>query len=195
MSPRILFLFLLIVTTGCGLIIMDYVPSVQIIQSRLPEFIQETITIEGLYGNRDVDSLIFRFSIPSGKAFSTESTMLKIEQTALSKRWKVIEKKPMYQGQYAIYTTLYSIRFGRFGQRGRFYSSEEVRVVAIPEQAKLSRVNPKIYVAWIQTDSTSKVDRIEDNVEWRWAVKEFWPKFESYILTELEQVTPIKTQK
>ncbi|MFB3897920.1 MAG: hypothetical protein ACE14V_16645 [bacterium] len=195
MLPRFMLLSLLIILTGCNIVTMNYVPTIKTIESRLPEFIQDTSSVEGLYGYSDVDAMIFRYSIPSGNSCSIESTLVRMEQTAISKGWKVIDKKPIYQTQYAIYTTLYSIRLNRYGPSGAFYSSEEVRVVAIPEQAKLSKIKPKIYVAWVQTDSPNKVDKIENTSEWAWATKTLWPKLDAYIAKESELVEPTTLKK
>ncbi len=142
---------------------MNYVPTVQQINRILPEFVIDDILVEGLYGNQDIDALIFRYTI-GGSSKSIDNVLSEIFQKAGNNGWKLIEKKQAFA------------RFERFGQKDQFqfFSSEIVKIAIIAGTST-------IYVAWLQADSDKRVGRIEDTGEWDWAKQVLWPKFEAYI--------------
>ncbi len=144
---------------------MDYIPTFVEIKSKLPEFIVDESQIEGLYGNMDVDSMIFRYTPKFNAQMSKEDILWNIIVKAQTKGWELVERKTS------------ALRFNRFGPMGKFFNAEEVHIIIIQK-------NLRIYVAWVQADSMKSVSRFEDTTEWRFAKNVIWPKLESYVAQE-----------
>lgn len=147
---------------------MNYIPTVQQINKILPEFIINDILVEGLYGNQDIDALIFKYTI-GGSLKSIDNVLSEIFHKAGNNGWKIIERNQEFS------------RLERFVQKDKFqfFSSEIIKIAIIAETST-------IYVAWLQVDSDEKVGCIEDTGEWNWAKQALWPRFEAYINQETQ---------
>ena len=161
-----LVLLLILQLLSCGKEFrMDYVPTPEQVKSTLPEFFIDESQIEGLYGNMDIDSMIFRYTYKVSTQASAEAILSTIAENAQKKGWKLSKKQPT------------RLIFNRFGPRGKFFSSEEVRVEIV--QKKL-----RVYVAWVQADSRKPVLRFEDTGESKFANRVIWPKLKAYVAQE-----------
>lgn len=162
-TQTLIFIYLLFLLSCGEALRMDYVPTSEQIKNTLPEFIIfKDAKVEGLYGNMDVDSMIFRCSFKMKSYKSADNILNNLLAKAQKTDWKLTEKQA---------TTM---RLNRFRPTGRFYSAEEVRIIIIPEQST-------IYIAWVQADSRKPVSRFEDTHEWNFAERVIWPKLDSYI--------------
>lgn len=159
-----LILIILLFLSSCDKALrMDYVPTSEQIKNTLPEFILFTdAKVEGLYGNLDVDSMIFRCSFKMKNYKSADNILNNLLTKAQKTDWKLTEKQST------------TVRLNRFRSAGRFYSAEEVRIIIVAEQST-------IYLAWVQADLKKPVSRFEDTHEWNFAERVIWPKLYSYI--------------
>lgn len=144
---------------------MDYIPTPAQIGSWLPEFISDGGNVEGLYGNMDIDSVIFRYTLNAKGKISANDILSNIIVQAEKEGWVLVVRGSE------------NMRFNRFRPSGNFFSSEDIRVVFIPK-------NLRVYVAWVQADSSKPVSRFEDTSEWKFAKRVIWPKLESYVAQE-----------
>jgi len=137
---------------------MEYVPDAEIIERNMATFLVHADRLEGVYGNEDVDSMIFRYrtSVNSGSglrdALSTAIEGSEWEETSTSDG---------------------SMEFRRSVRR----SFEVVRVVFVePAQT--------VFVAYVQADGSWKDDTFEDTGEGKWAEKNIWPRFGAVVEKE-----------
>jgi hypothetical protein len=151
---------------SCKLFGMDYVPEESQIRSALPELLVGGSAVEGLYGNHDVDCLIFRYRLSTGEKESPEAVLEKLQQSAAGEKWDVIDRKDTF------------LRLVRAGERGGgAFGIEEARIVFFPD-------GNKVYVAWLQADESKRVERMDEASEGKWAARHLWPKFEEYVNEE-----------
>jgi hypothetical protein len=144
---------------------MNYLPTAMQIKSTLPEFVVKDVSIEGLYGNQDVDSMIFRYTVKVNAQTSIDDILVIIIEKAQKAGWSLIEKRTNF------------LNFTRFRPRGKYFSAEDVRIIVIQK-------NLKVYVSWVQADTEKSVSRFEDTNEWNFAKRVIWPKLESYVAQE-----------
>jgi hypothetical protein len=140
---------------------MDFVPGADQFKEWLPEFASNLSDLKGLYGNQDVDSLIFSFRFPG----SPERFFSDLENKAQNSGWTIEERHQNY------------LRLLRFKTGVAMYSYEEVKFVSVPNKSKG-------YIGYIQIDSPVKVSKLSQTDEGRWADRVLWPKFNRYLEKE-----------
>ena len=137
---------------------MTYVPTpAQVNQHTVvtPFQIQPSAT-EGIYGNYDVDALVFGYTTGSADTNTFTTTL---DQQATAAGWTRLPNKAG--------ATCYE-RITPKGNR-RFCGAEEVRVQIDPES---KRVN----VGWVQGDTFEDIASFSETRESDWAESEVWPK-------------------
>ena len=137
---------------------MTYVPTpAQVNQHTVvtPFQVQPSGT-EGVYGNYDIDALVFRYT--TGVADTTTFTTT-LDQQAIAAGWTRLPDKAG--------STCYE-RITPKGNR-TFCGAEQVRVQFDPES---KRVN----VGWVQGDAFEDVASFSETHESDWAESEVWPK-------------------
>lgn len=145
---------------------MNYVPTHAQITRQLPEFITVGAQhIEGLDANMDIDSMLFRYNVETDEQITLHNVLSEIQSKAEKARWKISGMEPT------------AIHFQRIEKRGKFFSAEEVRVIAIPHTSR-------VYVAWVQADSRKEISQFQDTSEARYAKRVVWPQLDSYIQRE-----------
>jgi hypothetical protein len=164
---RIVLLVIIIVFTAAGaafyakFLRMDYIPNAAKFKQWLPEFDSNLSDFKGLYGNQDVDSLIFsfRFAGPADQLLSG------LQKKAQNSGWTVEERRQNY------------LRLLRFKTGGAIYSYEEVKLVSLPNKSKG-------YIGYVQIDSPAIVSNLSQTDEGRWADRVLWPKLNEYVEKE-----------
>ncbi|HWQ95534.1 MAG TPA: hypothetical protein VN418_08610 [Gammaproteobacteria bacterium] len=137
---------------------MDYVPGSKMIEEYFNEFLSEASDVAGVYGNHDVDSIIFSYD-------SSKNNILDaIEQSATKKNWN---PKNRTNNELELYRQ-YPPREGSLG----FWSYELVRV-------SRATGTKKVCVGWLQIDESSEVKKPDNTGEGKWAALHFWPKYEN----------------
>ena len=115
-------------------------------------------SVEGVYGNDDIDALVFRYTTgaPNEVAFKTQ-----LDKQAAAAGWTSL---PNAQGAF---------RFERITPKGNqvFCGAEEVRV-------KLNPASQRVGVGWVQGDSIEDVASFSDTHESDWAKSNVWPKMD-----------------
>jgi hypothetical protein len=155
----------LLISTGfVGLLILgvvvfsnEYVPSADELQHReaLAPFLVKPSNVEGIYGNRDVDSVVFRYTTAEGE----DAFWQRVEQQSKVRAWIVVAP----EGE--------ARRFERAippDRKGLFWSVEEVRV-------RYLRANRAVVVGWVQADERHAVTRLAECSESRFAESAIWP--------------------
>lgn len=138
---------------------MDYIPTIEEIKERFPEFILGEAKIEGLYANMDVDSTIFRYTLRD--SVLAENMIVSITEMAGKKGWKLVEKSKI-------------LKFTRFEPSGKLFSAEETRVVILK--------GSEVYVAHVRTFTEKQVSQFEDAGSGaKFAKKVVWPILQSYV--------------
>jgi len=159
---------------GCGSNSQDihsYVPSAE--KLRDPEiqsaaFIVEARHIRGIYGNTDVDSVIYMYDTAATPATEFWSTL---GEKAANDDWTLREEEDQFRKYVRVKP--------KTGQQ-RFHSVEEVRVAFLPE-------SNTVIVAWVQADPvTLPTDFPTDGPEGKFANEKIWPRFERQCVSASE---------
>ena len=147
----------LAVSPGC----MQYKPDAARVKQQ-PEtapFLVKASSVEGIYGNQDIDCLVFRYT--TGADDPDEFWNLLDEQLKHTE-WRVLPPEGDVR------------RFERITpKRGMgFCGSEEVRVY-------FNEQKNRVTVAWVQGDSFDDVTSFSETDEAEWAKAEAWPKMDA----------------
>lgn len=154
---------ILVVALSCGDFLgMEYVPTADVIRQELPEFILTPAEVEGVYGNYDVDCLLFTYELPKNATYSAGEFLHELEQKALLHSWNVVEA-----GTEAL-------RLRRSRPAGILFSLEDTRVTVVGDQ-------PTVWVAWVQMDTSLRVSDPDGTDEGTWAARHFWPRYERLV--------------
>lgn len=151
---------------------MEYVPGPTVGSSSLPEFVVKAEQETGIYGNQDVDSLIFTYVT---QVKSVEELKEGIAKKIRSYQWKLTKQ----QGDLLEYR-----RYFAKGKGGAehpdmlaFASLEIIRLAFNPR-------TQKVVVAYVQMDSSDDNESAfeqTDEAEWAWAEEVLWPKFNALL--------------
>jgi hypothetical protein len=137
----------------------EYVPTTEQIVARihLRPFLVNASEIEGIYGNMDVDAVIFRYR--TGER-DLEAFLARVEEHRQGTQWTPLAP----HGEFR--------RFQRVFPKGSrmFCSVEEVRLKHAPDGTVL--------VGWVQADSSRDVHSLEECSESRFANSVVWPRLE-----------------
>jgi len=138
------------------LIRMTYVPTPANISqhTRVTPFQVKPTAIKGIYGNHDIDSLVFRYTTG---AVNQATLTTAIDTKAIAAGWTRLPNK-------AGSTCYQRIRRGQ-----TYWGAEEVRVQFDPKTKRVT-------VGWAQGDSFKQVASFSETSESDWADSEVWPK-------------------
>lgn len=147
----------LIVFCLCGC--MDYVPSAEMLRSPCSPssaFHVEAAEFQGIYGNSDVDSVIYAYRTRDPEAFWD-----KLGRQAEDNGWEHVEMHEDYRRYARIVPRL---------EQQVFHSVEEVRVAMLEDS--------RVVVAWGQSDQKNLPKRFSrSGPEGNFAEEVLWPKF------------------
>jgi len=136
----------------------EYVPTKESLETLAvtKPFQVQPSDFEGLYGNYDIDALVFRYRTHCEDKVSFES---QLDSQAASDGWT---KMPSQDGAYV---------FERISPKGSgvFCGAEQARV-------KLDPDDQSVTVGWVQGDTSTDVSSFSQASEATWAEKEVWPK-------------------
>lgn len=170
-SSAIWILMLAVAISGCDL--NAYVPSAEKLRNpKNPSaaFLVNERDIRGIYGNSDVDAVIYAYDSSvagEGEFWST------LAQATSRANWQLREERSDYRRYVRIKP--------RTGQQ-RFHSVEEARVAFNPE-------SQEVFVAWVQSDLEtlpSDFPSVDDSSEGSFAQRVVWPRFEKAVAGEAE---------
>ncbi len=134
-----------------------YAPSAGSVRAHtaLRPFQVQATKVKGLYGNLDVDSIVFRYTTTAADKASFRTKLIK---QATAAGWTELPEKDS------------AIRFERLRKKGNhvFASAEEVRI-------KYSGDTKRVCVAWVQGDSVSDVASFAELSEAEFAESLIWP--------------------
>lgn len=156
----ILIFFCIFLLAGCDALKMDYVPTEEQIRKHYSAMLVEPISIQGIYANIDVDSVVFSYKSNNLSFQSRIIERLQAEKwhlQAISGSEIVATKsKPPGQGELQFYTL---------------------------QLVKLSMNQGKVCVGYLQIDTNSEANMQTETVETKWASEKLWPKYESCKIT------------
>lgn len=164
MSRRITLIAVPVLVVGglLGLAVLDaelmqYVPTADQIRSRedLSPFLVEASSVEGIYGNTDVDSVVFRYTAGVGE----DEFWRRVEQQLRGTRWAAVAPEgPVRRFQRVIPPE---------GQQMCWWV-DEVRVRYRP--------GPRtVVVGWVQADPRRAVSGLSECSEAKFAERAIWP--------------------
>jgi hypothetical protein len=162
---KALLIVLIILILGWTFIVTfdsDTVPDVSFVRThpRLQAFLQNPTDIEGIYKNTDVGSCVFSYRT----GLSEADFWCRVDEAANAEGWLLSKDEAD--------TRIYE-RVSKTGQ-GSWWGGEQASV------AILSGAH-SVVVAWVQGDSSSKIDRFSDLRESEWASRVLQPKFEETV--------------
>lgn len=148
-----------VIFSACSQLEMDYVPTPSELREGWAEFIIDGTNLQGIYGNQDVDSVIFTYktNIADEKSFWAH-----FDEVARDNHWNAlpIEKEVR--------------RYERIiprSSRNDFHSVEEVRIAC-------RAATMIITVAWVQADEFKLPEHFpQTGPEGNFARQFIWPKF------------------
>ena len=152
----------LLAVAGCGLLGKGYVPDAEEVRRFHSAFLIEETGIRGVYGNMDVDSVVFTYQTDA----ADEATFWgRLHQQVEAKGWRLVDEQDS------------SRRYERIIRRtGRqvYHSAEETRIAyeAPPEP---------VVVAYVQADTSTLPVTFADTDEGKWANGAIWPKFQELV--------------
>jgi hypothetical protein len=138
---------------------MEFVPDTEMIKRTLDMFLVRADQVEGIYGNEDVDSMIFKYRT----SVQSESELRGALSIAIEgSEWR----ETSAGGEFLEYRRTLRRSF---------------------EVVRLSFLEPTrtVVVAYVQADGSRNDVAFEDTGESRWAAKNIWPRFHD--LVEKEQ--------
>lgn len=154
---------ILVVVVSCGDFLgMEYVPTANVIREQLPELLVTGAEIEGVYGNYDVDCVLFAYDLPRDATYSVGQLLLELKDEASLRSWSVV------------HAGTEELRLRRSQRAGILFSLEDTRVTIVGEQ-------PTVCVAWIQMDTFLRANDPDRTDEGKWAAKHFWPRYERLV--------------
>ena len=154
---RVFTILIVLLLLGCDIpnLSMDVTPSEEQVKSHFANFIIGATGIKGIYGNMDVDSTLFSYETTNKKALE------QIENNLINQKWSTQKKTD----SEIIFTKALPTGKGELD-----FNSLEI--------AKVSFINAKICVGYLQMDSHGSIDINSKSSEANWAIKHFWPKYE-----------------
>ena len=133
---------------------MDYVPTNEKIQENFSMFLVNPIQIKGIYGNIDVDSILFSYTTNS------PTPLLIIENELIKKHWITHNSTP---------NELILVRSKSPKNKEISFFSYEI--------SRFFVTNSKVCVGYVQMDSRTEISINTKTSESKWANKHFWPKY------------------
>ena len=162
-QPIVLVLLIVAVSARCSFSHMEYVPNAEDLRQRFGAFVVDETDLKGVYGNTDVDSVIFTYST----SFHTESHFWsKLGAKAEANNWRRVENVDRVR-RYE--------RFTAGGDKERPYGIEETRIAYDPRRRR-------VVVASVQADQPDSRSRFPDSgPEATFAQRVVWPRFEDLL--------------
>jgi hypothetical protein len=152
----------MVVVAGCDLLSKDRVPDAEEVRRFHSAFLVEETGIRGVYGNMDVDSVVFTYQTNA----ADETTFWdKLHEQVEARDWRLVDDQDSFRRYERI--------IPRTGQQG-YHSAEEARIAykAPPEP---------VVVAWVEADTSTLPDTFADTDEAQWANGAIWPKFQELV--------------
>ena len=152
---------ILVIFNACYQLDMDYVPTPpQLRESNwYSEFIIDETNLQGIYGNQDVDSVIFTYATNIADETSFWTLLDKI---ARDHHWKALPVEDNVRRYERIIPRTENIRY---------HSAEEVRIACRSETMTIT-------VAWVQADELKLPEHFpKTGPEGSFAREVIWPKF------------------
>jgi len=150
---------ILVIFSACSQLDMEFVPTPSELRVGWAEFIIDETNLQGIYGNQDVDSVIFSYTtnIADEKSF-----------------WALMNRRLRDHHWIALPVEDKVRRYERIiprNNKSRYHSAEEVRIAYRAETMT-------IFVAWVQADAFKLPEHFPTTgPEGRFARKVIWPKF------------------
>ena len=141
--------------SACDMPRVDYIPIQETVINHYSSLLNGASEITGIYGNHDVDSILFSYKTNSKDFFNIITSMLSDE------RW-MQEKKEKNE--------VIMVRYNEPEFTYADFNSLEI--------VKIYNIDNLVCVGYIQLDSKNKIDISSETAETAWVKKHFWPKYE-----------------
>ena len=145
----------MITVSACDIPKNDYIPTQEKILNHYPSYLIDANEIIGLYGNNDVDAIVFSYK-------TNTKDFLKIINDKLTNEHWVQEKNDASE--------LTMVRYNEPTVRYSTLNSLEV--------VKMSLINNLVCIGYVQLDTEDNVKASSGTVESIWDNNQFWPKYE-----------------
>jgi len=145
---------------------MEVVPSSEVIEKWLGDFLIEADDIQGIYRNLDVDSLLFtyRTAVTEERDFRNALSM-KLQDS----RWKETEGHGFIEYRR------------QFDKGEKAVDRLDMPIFYSFEVARIGFSAGRVVVAYVQADTSEDVGVFEESGEGQWAKEVIWPQFEELL--------------
>jgi hypothetical protein len=145
---------------------LEVVPSSQVIEKWLGDFLVDADNIQGIYRNVDIDSLLFTYRTAINEERNFRNALSKKLQDS---RWKETEGHGF-------------IEYRRRFEKGEVADDRvDMPIFFSYEVVRIGFSAGRVVVAYVQADTSEDVRIFEKSGEGQWAKEVIWPQFEELL--------------